>query len=74
MSSDDDNTIVLLEPRYRLRSNTQSFEPISLNLRSSRWYHQVSTTPSSSNTTPTKNLGSGYTTSRVHQSPFGGVH
>jgi hypothetical protein len=28
---------------------------------------------SSSNTTPTRNSGSGYTTSIIHQSPFGGV-
>jgi len=34
----------------------------------------VSTTPLSSSTTPTRNSGSGYTTSTVHQSPFGGVH
>ncbi len=28
----------------------------------------------SSNTTPTRNSGSGYTTSTIHQSPFGGVN
>jgi hypothetical protein len=39
-----------------------------------RRYHQASTTPSSSSTTPIRNLGSGYTTSTVHQSPFGGVN
>ncbi len=74
MSSDDDSTTAQPKPRYQLQSNTQSFESISLSSRSSRWYHQVSTSPSSSNTTPTKNLGSGYITSTVHQSPFGGVH
>jgi len=42
--------------------------------RASRRYHQGSTTPSSSSTTPTRNSGSGYTTSTVHQSPFGGAH
>ncbi len=30
--------------------------------------------PSSSNTTPTKNSGSSYTTSTIHQSPFGEVN
>jgi hypothetical protein len=55
-------------------SNTQSFEPISLSSRSSRQYHQASIVPSSSSTTPTRNLGSSYTTSTVHQSPFGGVN
>jgi hypothetical protein len=34
----------------------------------------VSTAPFSSNTTPTRNLGSGYITSTVHQSSFGGVN
>ncbi len=34
----------------------------------------MSTTPLSSNTTPTENLNSGYTTSMVHQSPFRGVN
>jgi len=43
-----------------------------LSSRSSRRYHQASTTPSSSSTTPIRNSGSGYTTSTVHQSPFGG--
>jgi hypothetical protein len=28
----------------------------------------------SSNTTPIRNSGSGYTTSTIHQSPFGGVN
>ncbi len=72
MSSNDESTTTRPMPRYQLRSNTQSFEPISLSSRASRRYHQVSTTPSSSSTTPTKNSGSGYTTSTVHQSPFGG--
>ncbi len=74
MSSDDESTTTQPEPRYLLRSNTQSFEPISLSSRSSRRYHQVSITPSSSSTTPTKNSSSGYTTSTIHQSPFGGVN
>jgi hypothetical protein len=30
--------------------------------------------PPSSNKTPTKNSGSSYTTSTVHQNPFGGVN
>jgi len=30
--------------------------------------------PPSSSTTPTRNLGSGYTTSTIHQSPFGRVN
>jgi len=30
--------------------------------------------PPSSSTNPTKNSGSGYTTSTIHQSPFGGVN
>ncbi len=34
----------------------------------------MSTTPPSSNRTPTKNLGLGYTTSTIHQSPFGRVN
>ncbi len=74
MSLDDESTTTHLEPRYQLRSNTQPFEPISLSSRFSRRYHQASTTPSSSNTTPIRNLGSDYTTSIVHQSPFGGVN
>jgi len=74
MSSDDESTTAWPEPRYQLQSNTQSFEPISLSSRSSRRYHQVSTTPLSSSTTPTRNSGSGYTTSTIHQSPFGGVN
>ncbi len=74
MSSDDESSTARLEPRYHLRSNTQSFEPISLSSRFSRRYHQASTAPSSSSTTPTKNSGSGHTTSTVHQSPFGGVN
>ncbi len=74
MSSDDESTITHPEPRYQLRSNTQPFEPIYLSSRSSRRYHQASTAPSSSSTTPIRNSGSGYTTSTVHQSPFGGVN
>ncbi len=74
MSSDDESMTAQPEPRYQLRSNTQSFEPISLSSRASRRYHQVSIAPSSSNTTPTRNSGSGYTTSTVHQSPFGGAN
>ncbi len=74
MSSDDENTTVQPEPRYQLRSNTQSFELIYLNSWSSRWYHQTFTVPSSSSTTPTRNSGSGYTTSTIHQSLFGGVN
>jgi hypothetical protein len=34
----------------------------------------MSTTPLSSSTTPTRNSGSGYTTSTIHQSPFEGVN
>jgi len=34
----------------------------------------MSTTPSSSSTTPTRNSCSGYTTSTIHESPFGGVN
>ncbi len=74
MSSNDENITVQPEPRYQLRSNTQSFEPISLSSRSSREYHQTSKMPLSSSTTPTKNLGSSYITSIVHQNPFGGVN
>jgi hypothetical protein len=74
MSSNDESTTAQLEPRYQLWSNTLSFEPISLNSQSSQRYHHASTTPSSSNSTPTKNLGSGYTTSTVHQSAFRGVN
>jgi len=74
MSSDDESTTTHLEPRYQLWSNTQPFELISLSSRSSQRYHQASTTPSSSSTTSIKNSGSGYTTSTVHQSPFGGVN
>ncbi len=74
MSSDDESTITHLKPRYQLRSNTQPFELISLSSRSSRRYQQASTTPSSSSTTPIRNLGLGYTTSTTHQSPFGGVN
>ncbi len=74
MSLDDESSTARPEPRYQVRSNTQSFEPISLSSRSSWRYHQASTTPPSSSTTPTRNLGSGYTTSTVHQSPFGGVN
>jgi hypothetical protein len=74
MSSNDESIIVQLEPRYQLRSNTQSFESISLSSRSSWWYHQTFTMPLSSSTIPTRNFNSGYTTSTVHQSPFGGVN
>jgi hypothetical protein len=74
MSSDDESTTARPEPRYQLRSNTQSFEPISLSSRSSRRYHQTSTAPPSSNTTLTRNSGSGYTTLTIHQSAFGGVN
>ncbi len=74
MSSDDENTTTQLEPKYQLRSNTQSLELISLSSRSSRRYHQASTAPLSSSITPTRNSGSGYITSMVHQSPFGGAH
>ncbi len=74
MSSDDDSITAQPEPRYQLRSNTQSFESISLSSRSSWRYHQMSTAPSSSSTTLTKNSGSGYITSTVHQSPFGRAH
>jgi len=74
MSSDDESTTARPKPRYQLRSNTQSFEPISLSSRASRRYHQVSTAPSSSGTTPTRNSGLSYITSTVHESPFGGAH
>ncbi len=74
MSSNDESTIAHLELKYQLQNNTQSFEPISLSSRSSRQYHQTSTTPSSSNTIPTRNSGLGYTTSAIHQNPFGGVN
>ncbi len=74
MSSNDDSTTAQPKPRYQLRSNTQSFEPISLSSQSSRRYHQVSIAPSSSSTTPTKNSGLGYIASIVHQSPFGRVN
>jgi len=74
MSSDDESTTIHLELRYQLRSNTQPFEPISLSSQSSRRYHQASTTPSSSSTTPIRNSGSGYITSTIHQSPFGEVN
>ncbi len=63
-----------LEPRYQLWGNTQSFEPISLSSRSSRRYHQTSIAPTSSGTTHTKNSGSGYITSTIHQSPFGRIN
>jgi hypothetical protein len=36
MSLDDESTTAQLEPKYQLQSNTQSFEPISLSLRSSQ--------------------------------------
>ncbi len=74
MSSDDESTTTHPEPRYQLRSNTQPFELISLSSRSSRQYYQASATPSSSNTTSIRNSGLGYTTSTIHQSPFGGVN
>jgi len=74
MSLDDENTIVQPKPKHKLRSNTQSFEPIFLSSRSSRWYHQASTAPPSSSTTPTRNSSSGYITSTVHQNPFGRVY
>jgi len=73
ISLDDENTTTQLEPRYQLQSNTQSFESISLNSRSSQRYHQAFTAPPSSSTTLTRNSGSTYTTSMVHQNPFGGV-
>jgi hypothetical protein len=74
MSSNDESSTTHLEPRYQLRSNPQPFEPIFLSSRSSRRYHQASTASSSSSTTPVRNSGSGYTTSTVHQNPFGGVN
>jgi hypothetical protein len=74
MSSDDESTTVHPEPRYQLRSNTQSFELISLSSRSSWRYHQTSTAPSSASTTPTRNSGLRYITSTLHQSPFGRVN
>ncbi len=74
MSSNDESINVQPELKYQLRSETQSFELISLSSRSSRRYHQASTTPTSFNTTPTKNLDSRYTTSTVHQSPLWGVN
>ncbi len=74
MSSDDESIITHPEPRYQLRSNTQSFEPISLSSRSSRRYHPASIALSSSNTTLIKIPGSDYTTSTVHQSLFGGFN
>ncbi len=74
MSSNDESTTAQLEPKYQLWNNTQSFEPIFLSSRSSQRYHQASTTPPSSNTTPTRNSSSGYTPSTIHQSPFEGVN
>jgi hypothetical protein len=74
MSSDDESITIHPEARYRLPSNTQPFEPISLSSRSSQQYHQASIAPSSSSTTPIRNSGLGYTTSTTHQSPFGGVN
>jgi len=74
MSSNDESTTVQPEPKYQLQSNTQSFEPISLSSRPSQRYHQVFTAPPSSSITPTKNLSSSYTTSTIHQNPFGGVN
>jgi hypothetical protein len=74
MSSNDESTIAQPELRYQLRNNTQPFESIFLNSWSSQRYHQTSITPLSSSTTPTKNSGSGYITSMVHQNPFGRVN
>ncbi len=74
MSSDDESTTTRPEPRYQLRSNTQSFESISLSSRSSQQYHQASTSPPSSSITPTNNSGSGCITSTIHQNPFGRVN
>jgi hypothetical protein len=74
MSSDDESIIVQPKPRYQLQSNTQSFDPISLSSRSSWRYHQAPTAPPSSSTTPARNSSSGYITSLIHQSPFGGVN
>jgi len=74
MSSDDESTITQPEPRYELQNNTESFEPISLSYRFSRRYHQASIAPPSSNITPSRNSGSGYTTSTVQQNPFRGVN
>ncbi len=74
MSSDDESATAKPELRYQLQNNTQSFEPISLNSQSLQLYHQTFTMPSSSSITPTMNSSSGYTTSMVHQSPFGRVN
>jgi hypothetical protein len=74
MLSYDESTTTQSELRYQLWSKTQSFEPISLNSWYSRQYHQTSTTPPSSNTTPTRNWSLGYISSTIHQSPFGGVN
>ncbi len=74
MSLDDESTTTQPQPRYQLQSNTHSFELIYLISRFSQQYHQMSTTPLSSCTTPTMNSSSGYTTSTVHQSPFGVVN
>jgi len=74
MSSNDESITIRPEPKYQLQNNTQSFELICLSSQSSWQYHQVSTTPLSSSTTPTRNSGSGYITSTIHQSPFGGVN
>jgi hypothetical protein len=74
MSLNDESTTTKAEPRYQQPSNTQSFELISLSSRSSRRYHQTFTVPPSSSTAPTMNSSLGYTTSTVHQSPFGGVN
>ncbi len=70
MSLDDRSITVQPKPRYQLRSNTQSFELISLSSRSSRRYHQAFIALLSSSTTHIRNSSSSYTTSRVHQSPF----
>ncbi len=74
MSSDDENTTDQPKPRHQQRSNTQSFELISLSSHFSRQYHQVFVAPPSSNTSPTKNSSLGYTTSTLHYIPFGKVN
>jgi hypothetical protein len=70
MTSYDESIITQPKLKYQLRTNTQSFEPIFLSSRFSQWYHQAFIVPLSSSTTLTRNSGSGYTTSMVHQSPF----
>ncbi len=73
MSMDDESTTTQPKPRYQQWNNTWSFEPISLSSRFLWRYYQVFTMPPSFNITPTKNSSSGYTTSTIHQSPFGGL-